>query len=140
VVFCLCKRRKGSRNLFEEAVRKAKSNIQQQSRAALSHEQTTVPYSEEYLTKLLCGNTKRNGSITVVFHDWSSDGYILSGKRIDNDGWTIITEGHANYYGMAWWKDKYMTDDFDMQVLLTSEFAFAERTFAGECMAQQLND
>jgi hypothetical protein len=30
VVFCLCKRRKRSRNLFEEAVRNAKSNVQQQ--------------------------------------------------------------------------------------------------------------
>lgn len=65
------------------------------SRATLSHEQTTVPCSEEYVTKLLSGNAKRNGSITLVFSRQEL-------RRIDNDGWTIITEGHANYDGMAW--------------------------------------
>lgn len=141
-VFCLCKRRKRSRNkfLFEEAVRKAKSDVKQRSRAALSHKQMTVPHSGEYTTKLLSGGTKRNGSITLAFHNNGSDGYYLYGKGIDNDGCTIITEGHANYDGMVWWKEEYMTGNVDMQVLSTGEFAFTERTFTGEWLNSAMVD
>jgi hypothetical protein len=37
-------------------------------------------------------------------------------------------------------KDKYMTDDVDMQVLSTGEFVLAERTFAGEWLNSSMID
>jgi len=42
----------------------------------------------------------------------------------------VITEGHANYDGMVWWKEKCVTSNVGMQVLSTGKFAIAERAFA----------
>ena len=106
--------------------------MEQKRQASLSNERI-LPHSGEYSTEYLDRGTKRNGSITLSFHDkGSSDGYILSGSGIDADGCTTITEGHVNYNGTAWWKEKNTTGDVGMLVLSTGKFDFVGHAFTGE--------
>lgn len=133
LVFYICKYRTHRRNKaeFEEAVSKAKADVEQKSRATLSYERLT-PHSGEYTTEYVDRGTTRTGTITLTFNDESSDGYILSGNGVDCDGESIITEGQANYDGTAFWKEKTKTGDVGMQVLSTGKFDFKARTFIGE--------
>jgi len=133
LVVVLYKVRKSCRGQpdFEGAVDKAKVAVEQASTAILSYERTT-PHSGDYATEYMDRGTQRNGTITIAFTDNGTDGYTLSGSGLDNDGSTEIEDGHANYDGTAWWREKNVTGDVGMQVLSTGKFDFATGSFQGE--------
>lgn len=136
---CKCRSVRRNKALFEEAVNNAKTDVEQKSQATLSYERT-LPHSGEYTVEYLDRGTKRNGSITLSFHDKGSDGYNISGSGIDSDGCTTITEGHANYDGTAWWKEKNTTGDVGMLVLTTGKFDFVGHSFTGEWYSSTDNE
>jgi len=122
---------------FEHYVDKSREQVER----AWSRPQATPvaePYSGKYVTSYVDRTTQVQWDATLNLHftpDFAGRGYKLSGDGCDVDGRTVIEDGHANYDGTAWWKERTVTGDIGLKVLSRGKFDFPKRTFQGNWVA-----
>mmetsp|Transcript_22889 Transcript_22889/g.33251 ORF Transcript_22889/g.33251 Transcript_22889/m.33251 type:complete len:385 (+) Transcript_22889:128-1282(+) len=122
---------------FKENVQRAKLEVEASRSMQYSVEvSTTTPYSGEYITSYVDGGVSRIATLTIQFTDLQDNtGYKLSGHGKDVDGTTLIEDGHANYDGTVWWRERTVTGDVGLQVLSRGKFDFNTSKFDGTWFA-----
>jgi hypothetical protein len=125
---------------FEECARRAKQEVE-----SLSKEQPfgqgPPPFSGQYSTSYVDRTTgvPHDAMLNLnLTSDFRGQGFKLSGEGYDIDGKTVIEDGHANYDGTAWWKERTVTRDLGLRVLSRGKFDFVRRTFNGTWMANTM--
>jgi hypothetical protein len=124
---------------FEECSRRAQEEVENWQTSV--SQQTTPPYSGEYVTSYVdrISHVQHEASLILNFTpDFQGRGYKLSGEGYGIDGNTVIEDGHANYDGVAWWRERTITKDVGLLVLSRGTFDFARRTFNGTWMASSM--
>ena len=124
---------------FEECSRRAQEEVESMQTSV--SQQTAPPHSGEYITSYVdrISHVQHEASLTLNFTpDFHGRGYKLSGEGCDIDGNTVIEDGHVNYDGMAWWRERTIRKDVGLIVLSRGTFDFARRTFNGTWLASSM--
>lgn len=147
-------------NDFEECARRAKDEVESASTSNTgnkasssvygSYQKGTTtnssigdeePYSGLYSTSYVDRTSGVQHDATMTLHfsrDFRGKGYKISGEGHDIDGQTVIEDGHANFDGTAWWRERTITKDVGLKVLSRGKFDFANRTFYGTWLANTM--
>jgi len=123
--------------MFDENVQRAKLEIEtSRTMHPTISPPSTTPYSGEYITSYVDGGVAHSATLTIQFTDLHNNtGYKLSGRGKDVDGTTLIEDGHANYDGTVWWRERTVTGDVGLQILSRGKFDFSKSTLDGTWFA-----
>lgn len=115
---------------FERCARRAQREVEQ---APPQPPPSVPPHSGDYYRIFhvdRISQVQHGATLTLHFTpDFDGRGYKLSGHDID--GHTVIEDGHVNYDGTAWWRERTVTKDVKSIVLSRGKFDFVKREFYG---------
>jgi hypothetical protein len=127
---------------FEDCARRAKQEVESSSSSTIQKNPLMQePYSGQYSTSFVDRRTgvQHNATLNLSFTpDFHGRGFKISGEGDDADGKTVIEDGHVNYDGTAWWRERTIAGDVGLKVLSRGTFDFAQRTFNGTWLANTM--
>lgn len=126
--------------VFEDCVARAKFDVENSRGRPPQHLYSRAqPYSGQYSTTFVEAGVTHNATLNLTFTpDLQGNGFKLSGEGRDIDGDTVIEDGHSNFDGTAWWKERNTSGVVGLQVLSRGRFDFQQRTFQGTWMASSM--
>jgi len=129
---------KSSNPNFEQAVRRAKEEVERPS-TIIPYQPQQQPYSGQYTTTFIDpeSNVSHNAALCLFFTP-SGNGYRIGGQGSDIDGNTIVEDGFAAFDGNAWWRERTISGDVGLHVLSRGIFHYPSKTFQGTWLASSM--